>query len=365
MDSVAGEFRLLSDPARLRALRVLARQELSAGEVAQVLAVAPSSASKQLAALRDAGLVEERRDGRHVFFRVPAAARTDARWAPAFARVAEAEDAAGDLPRLDDVLRARRESQAEGDGARQFVPGRSWAAWARALTLLAPPGLRVLDVGCGDGALALELSRFASEVVGIDRREAAIRAARARAERRASARATGTRRRAPPAAPQVTFAVADAEAPGLPDASFDLAVFSQVLNAVADPARALAAAHAALVPGGKVLVLDLLAHREAWVRERLGHRRLGFGPADLASLLRGAGFADVRVERVAGRGGEPFKVLLASGVRAPVAPSAAPSSESRLQPGRSSSRRRSDGPPEGGTPNQARPARRARRGDDR
>jgi ArsR family transcriptional regulator len=301
MDTVAGEYRLLSDPARLRALRVLAHEELAAGEVAQVLSIAPSSASKQLAALRDAGLVEERRDGRHVFFRVPAAARTDPRWEPVLARVADAPDPAGDLPRLGDVLRSRRESRAQGDGVRQFVPGRSWAAWARALTHLVPPGLRVLDLGCGDGALALEMSRFAATVVGIDRREASIRAAQSRAARR---RARG-----------VTFVAADVEAPGVPPASFDLAVFSQTLNAVEDPARAVGAARDALAPGGRVVVLDLLAHREEWVRDRLGHRRLGFVPAQLADLLRDAGFRDVRVERVAGRAGEPFKVLLATGVR--------------------------------------------------
>ena len=35
---------------------------------------------------------------------------------------------------------------------RQLVPGRSWAAWARALGHLLPP-LRVADLGCGEGYL--------------------------------------------------------------------------------------------------------------------------------------------------------------------------------------------------------------------
>ena len=62
----------------------------------------------------------------------------------------------------------RKESFGEhGDERRQLVPGRSWAAWARALGLLLPP-VRVADLGCGDGYLALEAARWASDVVGVD-----------------------------------------------------------------------------------------------------------------------------------------------------------------------------------------------------
>ena len=44
--------------------------------------------------------------------------------------------------------------ETHGD-ARQLVPGRSWAAWARALGHLLPP-LDVADIGCGEGYLTLE-----------------------------------------------------------------------------------------------------------------------------------------------------------------------------------------------------------------
>ena len=62
-----------------------------------------------------------------------------------------------DEARLQEVLRLRKENfdthvAADAPDARQFVPGRSWAAWSRALGLLLPP-LTVADLGCGDGYL--------------------------------------------------------------------------------------------------------------------------------------------------------------------------------------------------------------------
>ena len=301
MERLATTFRLLGDPARLRALRAIARQELAAGEVAQVLGIAASTASKHLAALRRAGVLAERRHGRHVYFAVPETARTDPRWTGVLERLADEPDTAGDLARLDDVLRARRESKDE-DSARTFVPGRSWTAWARALTYLVPAGLRVVDLGCGGGALAVEMGRFAGRVIGIDAREASVKSARALATTRRTA--------------HVRFEVGDFAAPDLPAAQFDVAVFSQSLHAADDPGAALACARRLLVAGGRVLVLDLLPHDETWVRERLGHRHLGFAPTVLGALLRDAGFGDVVTERVAGRAGDPFKVVLGTGVAA-------------------------------------------------
>jgi len=58
-------------------------------------------------------------------------------------------------------------------------------------------------------------------------------------------------------------------------------------------------AHRILAPGGKVLVIDLLAHNEVWVREKYEHVHLGFSESQLEELLTQAGFQDVAVHRVA------------------------------------------------------------------
>jgi ArsR family transcriptional regulator len=72
------------------------------------------------------------------------------------------------------------------------------------------------------------------------------------------------------------------------------------------------------VPGGRVLILDLRAHGEEWVREKLGDRRLGFRDDELETMLTDAGLRDIRVGVGARKVGDPFTVLIASGQIPPV-----------------------------------------------
>jgi ArsR family transcriptional regulator len=69
------------------------------------------------------------------------------------------------------------------------------------------------------------------------------------------------------------------------------------------------------VPGGRVLVLDLRSHGEEWVRAKLGDRRLGFRDDELARLMTAAGLREVKVGVGARKAGDPFTVIVASGVK--------------------------------------------------
>jgi ArsR family transcriptional regulator, arsenate/arsenite/antimonite-responsive transcriptional repressor len=54
------------DPTRARILKLLERRGLCVCQVQAVLALAPSTVSKHLAILKQAGLVEDRRDGKWI-----------------------------------------------------------------------------------------------------------------------------------------------------------------------------------------------------------------------------------------------------------------------------------------------------------
>ena len=63
-------------------------------------------------------------------------------------------------------------------------------------------------------------------------------------------------------------------------------------------ARAIAAAHRILKPGGRIAILDLLAHQFENAREMYADLWLGFTEVQLDTMLREAGFREVDVSVV-------------------------------------------------------------------
>ena len=61
-------LKALADPLRLRILAAVAEEELTVGEVQDVVESVQSSVSRNLAILRDAGLVHIREEGKQTFY---------------------------------------------------------------------------------------------------------------------------------------------------------------------------------------------------------------------------------------------------------------------------------------------------------
>ncbi len=310
MRQASALYRLLGDEARLRLLRVLSRERLNVTELTGILGLAQSGVSRHLGLLKEAGLVVEEKDAGYTYYRLAADTNGDSRrtlWAGLREQFeAAASDAAvrADEARLQEVLRLRKENfdthGADTRDARQLVPGRSWAAWSRALGLLLPP-LEVADLGCGEGYLTIEAARWASRVIAVDRSEVVLDRARALARRRRVS--------------NVAWKRGELERLPIKDETVEVALLSQALHHAADPARAVAEAARITVPGGRVLVLDLREHDEEWVRTKLGDRTLGFSEDQLRRLLTAAGLLHVKVGVGARKAGDPFTVLIASGTK--------------------------------------------------
>ncbi len=295
-------FQLLGDAVRWRLLRLLARAPLNVSEATAIVGVAQSGVSRHLRLLEEGGLVREQRRGGWSFFALAPEAPPGLAgvWAPLSADLGASGDVHGDDARLAEVLRERAERGEEegGPGRAALEPGRSWAAWSQALALLLPPS-DVVQLGCGSGALTTEVARWARELLAVEQDEALAAQARARLS----------------ASPRVRVVTAPLSAVPAEAASFDLALVAQALSAAEDPGAVVGEACRLVRPGQRVLVLDLLPHRERWVLERWGHRRLGFTQDELGALLEGAGLEILRLEAAERRRGNPFVVLMAAAQR--------------------------------------------------
>jgi ArsR family transcriptional regulator len=328
----AALYRLLGDEARLRLLRVLARDRFNVTELTGMLGLAQSGISRHLGLLKEAGLVVEERSGAYSYYRLApeltatgsmavgtvastaagtntsSALEAGSLWpllSSQFARGDADPTVRADEARLQEVLRLRRENFDAHTGpdtrdGRQLVPGRSWAAWSRALGHLVP-ALDVVDIGCGEGYLTIEAAQWARHVTAVDRSPDVLARAKALAARR---RVTN-----------VTWKRGDMEKLPLGDGSVDLAVLSQALHHASDPAVAVAEAARVVRQGGRVLVLDLRAHQEDWVRDQLGDKWLGFEDEALRDMLERAHLTNARVGVGSRRPGDPFIVLVASAVK--------------------------------------------------
>ena len=65
-----GVFALLADSTRLHVLWLLAQEESDVGSLAEHCEASRTAVSQHLAKLRLAGLVETRREGRHIYYRL-------------------------------------------------------------------------------------------------------------------------------------------------------------------------------------------------------------------------------------------------------------------------------------------------------
>jgi len=310
MIGITGTTRLLKalgDENRIRILSLLAQDELSGTDLMEILNMGQSRVSTHLALLKEVGLVQDRRAGRRSFYSIapgPAAGfleqvQAEIRSAPEFAADSAGLEALRERRKVEKRAYFDRVAASFGD---ELLPGRTWEGLARAILQLAPRA-RYADLGIGDGLLTLMLAEVAAQVTAVDLSTEML----SQLESRAKAKGIDN----------IELVEGDIEDLPLPDESHDVVVASQALHHAVAPEKCLAEARRILVPGGRLLVIELLAHTEEWVRDKLQHVHLGFTEQGLAGLLEEAGFERVRVTRAA-RDPQPphFMTLVATGAKA-------------------------------------------------
>ena len=306
-------LKALADPIRLRVLAALAEEELTVGEVQEIVESVQSSVSRNLAILRDAGFVQDRKEGTNVYFSVrqnmsePAAEF----FKSLQARLAQLPEAKGDHARLEECRRRRlHRSQGyfesvAGDWERIRKSYFDDRVTSMAIEKLLPRNLILADVGCGTGSLTVELARFAEKVIGVDLSEEMLRRARMVAKERQLR--------------NVEFRRGDALKLPLQARSVDATFCVMVLHFLADPQQTIAELCRISRGGGSVIVVDLVQHHQEWMREQMAHRWLGFERSSIEKWFRDAGVTEVNYEltgayageKMARNGNRPVEIFVA------------------------------------------------------
>ncbi len=313
MQSLLKSLRLLADPSRVRLLLLLQQEELSVAELRDILGKGQSQISTHLSQLKQAGLLQDRRNGKNVLYRVQQGKGVEAEVIgpllellhTASKQIPEIEQ---DREALELVLRRRQDKMRSyfdglaGKFGREYLPGRSWKGLAEALLMLTPP-MVIADLGAGEGTFSQLLARQAKRVIAVDNSGGMVAFGATLAQRHNL--------------DNLEYRKGDMEALPIADSEVDLAFFSQSLHHAQHPERAIGEAWRIVKLGGRIAILDLVRHQFEEARELYADLWLGFSELELQSFLKKAGFGKIYTAVVHREQDAPhFETLLAVGEKA-------------------------------------------------
>ncbi len=273
--------RVLGDPTRVRLVAVLGHEPLTVAELTQVTGLAQSRVSTHLGRLREAGLVEVRREGTASLYSASSLESlppdVGAVWAAIVGRLDDPLlDADRDRATALAAARATDETwsaSVAGRMERHYSPGRTWQTAARGFLGLAELG-EVLDVASGDGALSELVAPRTRRLVCLDVSARVVAAGSARLARY----------------PQAEFVEADMHRLPFPPSSFDAVLLMNALPYASDPEQVVAEVARVLRPGGRLVGATVARHRHPQVVAPFGHVQPGIDPDVLAAWLEAADF---------------------------------------------------------------------------
>lgn len=262
------QLKALADPVRLRLVALCRQGECSVSELTEVLRQSQPRISQHLKQLVDANLLERFRDGKRVYYRLPAARRGTV------ARLLDLVPEDEPLVAADAAQLRRLRGLETPEPAETTEPDAIDRALHRALidlTITAPLG-DLLDVGCGRGRMLKLLASRAQRAVGVDID--------------ADARQFARRELMLAGLPNCSLRQGDMYRLPFADGEFDTILLDGVLAGAEHPVQALTEAKRLLSRGGRLVVVEELRGRPAaevqralagWSAEaglRLGRPRL-------------------------------------------------------------------------------------------
>jgi ArsR family transcriptional regulator len=281
----------LSDLARLRMLRLLEREEMSVGELARAMQLPQSTVSRHLKNLADGIWITKRSEGTASLYRLaPERLSPEASelWALTKRQLGSSPTLEEDDVRLEEVLAQRRTDSktffgrlgSEWDQLRRELFGDQFTL--EAMLSLLPGDTIIADLGCGTGNAAEFLAPQVKKVLAIDREPAMLEAAKKRLSKLKN----------------VEFKQGELNALPLEDDCIDIALLLLVLHHIDEPQAVINEVARTLRPGGRAMIIDMIAHERESYRHTMGHVHLGFKEATVKGWAKKAGLKMSRYHRL-------------------------------------------------------------------
>jgi len=281
-------FKSLADETRIRLMNLLVQHELNVNEIVSIMAMGQSRISRHLKILTDSGLLTSRRDGLWVFYSASLNGQGAAYVDIFKAIIKDDELLQQDLRMLEDLLKQRFDEKSryfdavagEWDSIKnQILDDRRFAD--EIVSLLEQCSIAA-DLGCGNGKLLPYLKRKAAGVIGVDK------SSRMLEEARRSLLNNGN---------GIDLRIGEIEHLPMRDGEAEAAVINMVLHYLPSPVDGIREAGRILKKGGRLIIVDLDKHANEEMREKFGHRWLGFSLDELRDWLGTGGFSIAETSR--------------------------------------------------------------------
>jgi ubiquinone/menaquinone biosynthesis C-methylase UbiE len=286
LQDASQHFRLLSDSTRLRLLMLVDREELSVAELSAITQLAQPRVSTHLAKLKEAGLVNDRREGVFGYYRMSGNIPDNSLKALWELLRTSTEDPLiqQDFDRIPQVLSARSghanwADNVAGDMERHYSPGRTWEATTRAMVQLLDLG-DVLDVASGDGVMAELLAPRANSIKCLDISKRVVEAGKKRLENYSN----------------VSFEPGDMHDLPVADSSYDTVLLMHALTYTKQPQKVFNQAQRVLRPGGRLVAVTLQKHAHKSAVSAYNHLNLGFTDSQLRKFCIAASLEPLDIQ---------------------------------------------------------------------
>ncbi len=281
MVNVRELFKAAADETRLRLLNLLLHYELNVNEIVDIFEMGQSRISRHLKILSDCGILQHRRDGLWVFYKV-ANLGSGSRFIKSVEHlirndISLDQDLKEHEEKIKEILKRREvffdEMAPRLDIVKDEIFGNVEIENIISETL--EPSRVFADLGCGNGELLAVVASKMDWMIGVDRSKIMLEE---------------SQRKFKELKIVAELRIGEIESLPIEDNEIDSALISMVLHHLESPELALLEAARVVKKDGKLLVVELDKHSNEVVRNKFGHRWLGFEQSELVSWLWSAGF---------------------------------------------------------------------------